>query len=123
MDPRFTQCTAFKLEGSVMAQAAPSRYFIKLLSSPSQVRTGDVAKISFGVTTGGVPLSANATPSFGVLMMDMAGQYQERFRADRQSDGTYLATFTTKREAYLWYCLIRQPFRGALLVDQWLRWK
>jgi hypothetical protein len=98
MDPRFTQCTAFKLEGSAAAQAAPSRYFIKLLSSPSQVRAGDVAKVSFGVTTGGVPLSANATPSFGVLLMDMVGQYQERFRADRQSDGTYLATFTVKRE-------------------------
>jgi hypothetical protein len=98
MDPRFTQCTAFKLEGSAASPVTASRYFVKLLSSPSQVRTGDIAKVGFAVTAGGLPLSATATSSFGVLLMDMAGQYQERFRADRQSDGTYLATFTAKRE-------------------------
>jgi hypothetical protein len=98
MDPRFTLCTAFKLEGRAVEQAEASRYFIKLLSASTQLRAGDVAKISFGVTAGGKPLAATATPSFGVVMMDMAGQYQERFRADRQNDGTYLATFTAKRE-------------------------
>lgn len=98
MDPRFTQCTAFKLEGQAVKQAEASRYFIKLLSASTPLRAGDVAKVSFGVTAGGLPLAATVTPSFGVVMMDMAGQYQERFRADRQSDGTYLATFTAKRE-------------------------
>jgi hypothetical protein len=98
IDPRFTQCTAFKVEGRAAEQAVASRYFIKLLSASTQVRMGDAAKVSFDVTAGGQPLAADATPSFGVLMMDMAGQYQERFRADRQSDGSYLATFTPKRE-------------------------
>jgi DNA-binding beta-propeller fold protein YncE len=98
MDPRFTLCTAFKLEGRAVEQAEASRYFIKLLSASTQLRAGDMAKVSFGVTAGGKPLEATVTPSFGVVMMDMAGQYQERFRADRQNDGTYLATFTAKRE-------------------------
>ena len=98
MDPRFTQCTTFKLDGNPAAPAIASRFFIKLLSSSSQVRAGEVANVTFDVTAGGKPLSAESTPSFGVLMMDMAGQYQERFRANRQSDGTYLATFTARRE-------------------------
>jgi hypothetical protein len=98
IDPRFVQCAAFKLDGIATAAPAPSRYFIKLVSASSQLRAGETARVSFDVTAGGFPLSSTATPSFGVLMMDMAGQYQERFRANRQSDGTYLATFTARRE-------------------------
>lgn len=97
LEPRFNQCATFKVEGRAIVQAAASRYFVKLLSAPTQVVAGETAAVRFGITAGGQPLASDTAPSVGVLMMDMAGQYQERFRADRQDDGTYLTKFVARR--------------------------
>lgn len=97
IEPRFTRCATFSVEGRPVVQTAASRYFVKLLSAPTEVAAGQPTAIRFGITTGGQALAADVAPSVGVLMMDMSGQYQERFRAVRQTDGTYLATFTPIR--------------------------
>lgn len=97
LEPRFNQCTTFTVQGRAVVQAAASRYFVKLLSAPTQVTTGETAAVSFGITAGGEPLARDVAPSVGVLLMDMSGQYQERFRADRQEDGTYLTKFIPRR--------------------------
>lgn len=98
IEPRFTRCTTFKVEGVPIQQAAASRYFVKLVSAPTLVRPGSAAQVRFEISAGGRALAADTAQSVGILMLDMVGQTQLRSRAERQSDGTYLATFTPQRE-------------------------
>lgn len=89
-------CQSFVLGGKARANRTAERFAVTLIDPPSAVTLGRPAPFRFRISAadgGTLPDMA----SVGMLLMEIGGTHQQRWRATRQSDGTFSAEFTPWR--------------------------
>lgn len=107
-------CHRFVLVGKAGTSRPAERFTMTKMDGPRNSTVGNTATFRFRVAAadGGV---LPEMPSIGVLMMEVGGNHQERWRAVRESDGDLRAEITPHRPGLYMVMPDQATFPGRLM--------